>query len=201
MNWLAHLYLATPDPDDRLGSLLPDMVAVGSLGPLPPACWAGIARHREIDAFTDAHPSFRRSVGRFAPPFRRYGGVLVDVLYDHFLTLDWEAHAREHLDTFAGEVYLALEAPKIELPGRVQRRLDWIREVDLLCSYATLGGVERAFGGLSRRLRRSFDLAAAVPLIEAEYDAFQADFRAFFPALRSHLGHAPPAPGAAPGAQ
>jgi hypothetical protein len=89
MNWLAHLFLSDPEPACRIGNLLPDFLSANVLAGLPAAFQRGIAQHRRIDAYTDAHPVFRRSVQRFAPPFRRYGGVLVDIFYDHFLARDW----------------------------------------------------------------------------------------------------------------
>src|SRR5262245_27969290 len=103
MNWLAHLLLSEPTSAFRIGSLLPDFVRPPLLAGLPIDFQRGIECHRRIDAFTDAHPIVRRSVGRFVPPYRRFAGILVDVFYDHFLARDWTAHASIPLTDFVGE--------------------------------------------------------------------------------------------------
>ena len=40
---------------------------------------------------------------------------------------------------------------------------------------------------MSRRLRRPFDLAAAVEVLEKEYEGFREDFEAFFPEVRREV--------------
>ncbi len=196
MNWLAHLFLSDPEPACRIGNLLPDFVSAKVLATLPPEFQPGIAQHRRIDAYTDAHPVFRRSVGRFAPPFRRYGGVLVDIFYDHFLARDWPSFTHTPLPDFAAEVYASFDAFQPVLPTEAIVPLRLMRESDWLCSYPQLSGIEKALRRLSGRLRRPFDLAAAVPLFEQSYAHFEADFREFFPQLRADVraaGISPPA--------
>src|SRR5688572_8345575 len=91
MNWLAHLLLAEPTPQFRLGAILPDLVSMQVLAGLPPDFQRGIRQHRQVDAYTDSHAIFRRSVQRLDPPFRRFGGILVDIFYDHFIARDWQS--------------------------------------------------------------------------------------------------------------
>ena len=189
MNWLAHLFLSDPAPACRIGNLLPDFVAASTLASLPPEYQHGIVQHRRIDAYADAHPVFRRSVRRFAPPFRRYGGVLVDIFYDHFLARDWPDFAPTSLPVFAAEVYASFDAATPALPADARAALQHLSRADWLCSYGELSGIENVLYRLSHRLRRPFDLAASVPLFRHEYKAFEADFREFFPQLRAHLGN------------
>src|SRR5690348_4103786 len=101
MNWLAHLYLSEANPEFRLGNLLADIASRESLVSLPEAFQRGIAQHRRIDAFTDSHPVVRRSIQRFNPPLRRFGNILCDVFYDHFLARDWDSYSSEPLSPFA----------------------------------------------------------------------------------------------------
>jgi acyl carrier protein phosphodiesterase len=187
MNWLAHLFLSDPDPACRIGNLLPDFVSAKVLAELPPEFQPGIAQHRRMDAYADAHPVFRRSVQRFAPPFRRYGGVLVDIFYDHFLARDWPTFAPQPLAIFTAEIYASFNTLRPLLPADALVPLDLMREHDWLCSYARLSGIEEVLQRLSHRLRRPFDLAASIPILEAQYEHFEGDFREFFPILREHL--------------
>jgi acyl carrier protein phosphodiesterase len=185
MNWLAHLYFAEPTPEDRLGNLLPDLLGGADLARVPAIYERGIRRHRQIDAFTDAHPMFRQSVGRIPMPLRRYGGILVDVFYDHFLARQWDRYAAVSLERFAVGAYEDLAVAEGCLGGGLGTRLDWMRKVDLLCSYREVEGVERALRGISRRLRRPVDLGAAVGILEAGRAGFGGDFAEFFPALQA----------------
>src|SRR6266850_1875154 len=124
MNWLAHLYLSEPNPEFRLGNLLADIAPDRSLASLPAAFQRGIAQHRRIDAFTDSHPVVRRSIQRFAPPFRRFGSIVCDVFYDHFLARDWDSYSSEPLSTFAQSVYGSFDAYRPLISPEAFSRLD-----------------------------------------------------------------------------
>jgi acyl carrier protein phosphodiesterase len=194
MNSLAHLNLSDPTPAFRLGNLLPDLVPASVLAGLPPEFQAGIQRHRRIDAFTDEHPVFRRSIRRINPPFQRYGGVLVDIFYDHVLAREWSSYAATPLPEFAAEIYASFETHWAQIPANVRLRLEAMREADLLCSYREIAGITQALARIGARLRRPIDLAASVPVLEQEYEAFRADFAEFFPQLIAHVAPTAPRP-------
>jgi len=187
MNWLAHLYLSEPDAAFRVGNLLPDWLRPWELVGLPEGFQRGIARHRAIDAFTDAHPLVRQSVRRFEKPFRRYGGVLTDVFYDHFLAAGWNVHSKEPLGKFVHGFYDSVQQVQGHIPAEACAVLEHMRAGDWLCSYATLSGIETTLRRMSRRLRFPFDLAASVAVLEEQYEGFREDFEGFFPEVVAHL--------------
>lgn len=187
MNWLAHLFLSEPTPAFRVGNLLPDLAPAGALASLPPEFRRGIEQHRRIDAFTDSHPVVRRSADRFPPPLRRYAGVLVDVFYDHFLARRWGSYASQPLPEFAREVYASFDLLRESIPPVAYGHLERMRSGDWLCSYQDLPGVSDALARIAGRLRRPADLGAAIVVLEESYDAFDSEFRAFFPELRVHV--------------
>ena len=84
MNWLAHLFLSEPSAAFRIGNLLPDLARPSELSGLSTEFIRGMEQHRLIDAFTDSHPVVRRSIARVGPEFRRFGGIFVDIYFDHF---------------------------------------------------------------------------------------------------------------------
>lgn len=187
MNYLAHLYLAGPEPDARLGNLMGDFVK----GPVPetlPQAWqAGIVLHRRIDSFTDRHPRVLHSKRRLSPDFRRYGGILIDLFYDHLLAVNWAEFHHQSLDAFTAEVYRLLERRLDELPPRMQHSMAYLLSRDLLRSYRHTSGVARALAGLERRLSRPSNLAAAVSELETHYTGLAADFDDFFPELIAYV--------------
>ena len=187
MNWLSHLYLSEPNPAFRIGNLLPDLAPISALSGLPAEFRRGMEQHRRIDAFTDSHAIFRRSISRVGPEFRRYGGILVDIFYDHFLTREWPALCAVPLEQFAGEVYDSFERHRHEIPPEAYGHLEHMKSANWLCAYGDVDGVALTLRRISERLRKPVPLANAVPIFAIDYAGFRDDFAAFFPELRSHV--------------
>lgn len=185
MNYLAHLFLAEQSREGLLGSLLGDFVKGRLDGRFPETVRRGIALHRAIDSFTDAHPLHLESRNRIGRKRRRYAGIIVDVCYDHFLCRSWQDHSNESLASFAERVYDVLREKREDLPDRLRRIVPHMIADDWLSSYAELDNVGRALDGIARRIKRSNPLAGALAEIEANYVALEADFRCFFPELKA----------------
>jgi acyl carrier protein phosphodiesterase len=183
MNYLAHLFFAEDDPDSVVGSLMGDFVKGRVPDDLPPKLRAGILLHRRIDSYTDAHPIFGRSRCRLRPELRRYGGILVDMFYDHFLARDWERYSHVTLGPFSHAVYSILAEYPLPLPPRMQRSVSYMIEHDLLVSYREIGGIGRALQGIERRLKRENRISDGVRDLQDHYDDFRGDFEAFFSQL------------------
>jgi acyl carrier protein phosphodiesterase len=183
MNWLAHLFLAEPTSIDRVASLIPDLMPMTHWRELPAPFQPGIERHRQVDAFTDRHPIFRRSVARLQPPFRRFGAVYTDVFYDHMLTVHWQHYTAIDLDEFIDQVYASFNECRDHLPSDTSRLLQRMRLGAWLQSYGDMPGIRLTLERMSHRLRRPFDLAAGVDQLETHYVDLQQDFHEFFPEL------------------
>jgi acyl carrier protein phosphodiesterase len=184
MNWLAHLLLSEPSPEFRVGNLLPDILGPADLAALPEKFQRGIRQHYRIDAFTDSHPVVKQSVRRIGPKFRRYGGVLVDIFYDHILARDWDSHGEGSLEDFAASVYESFDACKDDLPAKAFFVFERMRSGDWLCSYREAEGIRVALSRLDLRLKRPVALGNAVEELQLHYANFQKDFSDFFPDLR-----------------
>lgn len=187
MNWLAHLYLSEPNPQFRVGNLLPDLVRRAELTGLPEPFQRGIRCHRRIDAFTDAHPRVRSCVARFRPPYRRFGGILTDLYFDHFLARDWGMYCSIPLSDFITEVYRDIDICLPYIPANGAWVLDRMLREDWLGSYRDLSGITNILRRVSRRLRRPFDLSGSVPMFTEQAFAFSNNFHAFFPELIVHV--------------
>jgi acyl carrier protein phosphodiesterase len=190
MNWLAHLHLSEPDAAFRVGNLLPDMVSRRGLANLPGDFLPGVRRHYRIDAWTDAHPLVRSGFARFQPPVRRFAGILTDMFFDHFLSVDWERYSETPLPEFISEVYASFDSLSHHIPEEAKPVLERMREQDWLGSYGSRRGIESILHLMSHRLRRPVDLTLAMPVLEEHYEAIRADFHSFFPALRQAVAPA-----------
>ena len=185
MNYLAHLYLAEQSREGLLGSLLGDFVKGRLDDRYPETVRRGIALHRAIDSFTDAHPLHLASRNRIGSQRRRYAGIIIDVCYDHFLCRHLTDYSRESLAGFAARVYDILGEHRDDLPDRLRRIAPHMIADDWLGSYSDLANVGRALDGIAQRIARSNPLAGALTEIEANYTALDDDFRRFFPELQA----------------
>ena len=184
MNFLAHLFLASPDTDCMLGSLAADFVRSREIAGFPDTIQAGIRLHQRIDSFTDAHPVVAASKRRLHPPYRRFAGVLLDIFYDHYLAVRWGQYSPSTiLEVFAQQVYRVLEQKQSMLPDRLRRMSPRMIEEDWLVSYRNIEEIDRSLKRLSQRIRRENPLGDGVALLRTRYDEFESDFESFFPDL------------------
>jgi acyl carrier protein phosphodiesterase len=200
MNFLAHALLAGEKPADRLGGLLGDFVKGALPAGLPSDVAAGVALHRAIDVFADAHPAFRRSRARVSAERRRVAGVMIDMFYDHFLACHWTSFHSEPLEDFAARMYRLMGEHAELLPPRLALILPRMRDDDWLSAYRSPDVVAAALERMALRLRRANTLAGSGAELLAHYAAFEADFFDFITDARRFAARARAArvPGGAP---
>ena len=91
--------------------------------------------HREIDTYTDNHPIVRKSKRRLDPKYRHYSGVIIDILYDHFLAKNWGYYSDIPLDIYADNVYTYLNNKIDSFPEKVQYILPYMIQHNWLFNY------------------------------------------------------------------
>ncbi len=187
MNFLAHLYLAPADPTERIANLLPDLLTLPEQQAMPAVFQTGMALHREVDRFTDAHPEVVALRGRFPTPYRRVAGILVDIFFDHLLARGWSHYTDQPLANFTKEVYQGFATHPAPLPPRAAQTLAAMQRLDWLGSYAGLDGITTALGRMDQRLRRPMGMAQAVTLLHVDSLGIEASFGHFFPDLVGHV--------------
>lgn len=187
MNWLAHLYLSEPDPQFRVGNLLPDLVRRADLVRLPDQFQRGIRTHCQIDTFTDAHPRVKSCIARYRPPYRRFAGILTDVYFDHFLARDWKEYSPVSLPDFIAEAYRDIESCLPHLPREAAGALRRMLGENWLGSYHRISGISDILRRISQRLQRPFDLSGSVSMFAENESDHARDFHAFFPELMMHV--------------
>lgn len=186
MNYLAHLFLSPPTPQMLLGSLAADFTR-GRLETLarvyPAQMLRGIALHRRIDRFTDDHYQVAQSKQRFSPAYRRYAGILVDILHDHFLSRYWSEYTDRDRRQFIQDVYRLLIQHQAQLPPRLRRLAPRIRSEDWLGSYHDLEVIGWVYERMAQRLGRPGCLSGAIDEVKVNYLLLAGDFNRFFPDL------------------
>lgn len=184
MNHLAHLVLAGPDDGKRLGAFLGDHVKGRfALDGLPADWAAGVRLHRRVDSLCDGDERLRRFIAGLEPPWRRYAGVVLDVLFDSMLTRHWERFGPCELADFAAGVDELLVRHDAALPPRLRLFSAWARRHDLWTRYDDRAMLGRIFAGLARRHGRPSPLVDGLMLLDRHPMAIERLFLELFPAL------------------
>jgi len=183
VNFLAHVYLSNEDDNIKIGNFISDSIRGKKYKNYPPEIQRGILLHRHIDTFTDAHPTVRQSTKRLHENYGHYSGVIVDILYDHFLAKNWKDYSTIPLATYVDDFYNLLEDNYEILPLNVQRLLPHMIQDNWLLSYASIEGITKVLEGMNRRTKNRSKMNLAVVELRAFYDEFEAEFTSFFKEL------------------
>lgn len=184
MNFLAHAWLVSAGSDDFLyGNLIADGVKGSDLSAWSPATAEGIRHHRRVDAWVDRHPCVINARKRAPVAQRRYAGIALDMMWDHFLARDTLGQANQ--EAIVERCYRVLSARSA--PNRLAGMMPLLVEHDWLRGYADFTFTCRAIAGIGRRLSGPNQLAALVPWLYDDYPALERDFRTLWPALLAEL--------------
>ncbi|REJ82321.1 MAG: DUF479 domain-containing protein [Bacteroidetes bacterium] len=187
MNFLAHTLLSGDDVDLMIGNFIADYVKGNKKDHYPEPIRKGIILHRYIDDFTDHHPVQLKSRHRLFERHGHYSGVLVDLFYDHFIAKNFHEFSSVSLEEFTTRTYNLLIQNAEFLPERVKEFLPFMIEKNWMLSYESLEGLDRALKGLSRRVSFENRMDTAILDLKQGYKLFEADFRAFWPQLRTFV--------------
>lgn len=185
MNFLAHLALSENDEEILIGNFIADTVRRSEFKHFKKRIIQGIDLHHFIDEYTDTHPVVKQSKKIFLPRHGKYSGVIVDIVYDHFLAVHFSRFYDPPLPTFVTHVYDILSRRSALLSKGALRILPYMIEGNWLESYATMEGMKKVFNGMSRRARFSNNMAEAPQDLSAHYQKLEAHFLSFFPELKT----------------
>lgn len=188
MNYLAHAYLSFHDPALTAGHLIADFVKGKQIGSYPVDIQRGIRLHRELDEFTDKHPATRQARAIFQPSCGPYGGVFMDVVYDHFLATDAERFPGNTLAAFSQSVYRLLEHQYELLPPAFRQMFHYMRQHDWLLHYRDRAGIFNSLAGIVRRAKY-FGQPPEVPfgVFTDHYNTLQLCYQQFFPDAEDYM--------------
>jgi acyl carrier protein phosphodiesterase len=179
MNFLAHAFLAGDTPALIVGGVVGDWIKGLLPGSLPEDLARGVALHRAIDAFSDTHPTFRRSRARMSAERRRYAGVLVDIFYDHLLARDWAQFHHAALGGYCANVYRQIAYRLDDIPESARYPLELMAREDWLQSYKDLDEIADVLARMSRRARRPNPLEGGEQDFLTDPAGFGEDFSAW----------------------
>ena len=183
MNYLAHSYLSGNNDYVKIGNFLGDWVKGSDYLKYSEDIQTGIVLHRNIDTFTDQHPIVRLSASRFYSRYSRYSGVIIDILYDHYLASNWKDFCDMPLRDYVNRMHNVMLNNFEILPERLQNYLPGFMNERWIERYATLEGIRDVLDTMSKRTSLPKETEFAISVMEAFYRDFRHEFFDFFSQL------------------
>ncbi|WP_462280973.1 acyl carrier protein phosphodiesterase [Salinivirga cyanobacteriivorans] len=183
MNYLAHLYLSGENNEVKVGNFIADAVKGRNLSKYPEGLQNGIKLHRCIDDFTDHHPIVLDVNKIFAPAYKKYAGIVTDMIFDHFLASNWQKFHEQTLSEYVDEVNEVLLSWFYIMPHRIQLMMPfWVKhrwpEI-----YSSPDGLIRALNGMPRYTSLPPRSDFVQEVLKKEQSGLQRAFNDFFVAL------------------
>jgi acyl carrier protein phosphodiesterase len=189
MNFLAHIYLSGNNDLLQIGNFMADGIRGKDYLKFPADVKNGILLHRKIDSFTDTHLIYRKSKHRLHEKYGHYSGVIMDILYDHFLAKNWEKYSDENLESYADDFYKLLEENQAILTLKTKNLLPYMKKDNWLLSYQSIEGIEKILYQMDYRTKHRAKMQEAVVELRYFYNDFEEEFTLFFEELREYVSN------------
>ncbi len=186
MNFLAHIYLSGNNDLLKIGNFMADSIRGHHYLDYPDEIRKGILLHRYIDTFTDAHPIYRKSKHRLHEKYGHYSGVIMDIVYDHFLAKNWNNYSNKKLEDYADEFYKLLQDNYDILTEKTKGMIPYMIARNWLVSYSTLAGLEMILFQMDYRTKHRANMQEAIVEVQEFYIEFKEEFTLFFEELQNH---------------
>jgi len=187
MNVLAHIYLSGDSDEIIIGNYIGDYVKGRDYLKYPEQVRRGIILHRHIDDFTDKHPVVHRSKILFTRKYHKYAGVVVDIIYDYYLTREWDTYSRRPIESLTYQFYRAMVNNYDILPPKVKDRFPFFIINNWIESYRTTKGIKQVLSILSKRSSLPSESKYAIKILKKNYYSLEEDFMEFFPQLIEYV--------------
>ena len=186
MNFLAHIYLSGNNDLLKIGNFMADSIRGHHYLDYPDDIRKGILLHRYIDTFTDAHPIYRKSKHRLHEKYGHYSGVIMDIVYDHFLAKNWSKYSNEKLEDYADNFYKLLQDNYGLLTEKIQKMMPYMIARNWLVSYESLDGLEMILFQMDYRTKHRVHMQEAIVEVKQFYTEFEEEFTLYFEELQQH---------------
>lgn len=189
MNFLAHIYLSNEDDHLKIGNFIADSIKGKNYKHLPLKIQKGILLHRQIDSFTDSHSIVKKSKRRLHERYNHYDGVIIDILYDHYLAKNWNQYSDINLEEYTNQFYQTLQIHYDILPDKIKQLMPFMIKDNWLLNYGNLKGMEKVLQGMNRRTKNKSQMHLAIEDLKLNYINFEHDFTLFFKDLIAFVNH------------
>lgn len=183
VNFLAHSLLGFNNSELIAGQFCGDFVRGSNLSHFPEGVERGIRLHRHLDRFTDTHPALIPVRQAIPDVPRRFAGIVVDVMFDHYLAQRWDEVSQVSLDHHAKSVISALNLHEEHFPLPLKRFTRLLEREDILQKNIHLPSIELTLSRIASRSTKFDALALNIEQLEPLREILIEPFNTFFPDL------------------
>ena len=122
-----------------------------------------------------------------SPGRGRYAGILVDIFFDHFLTLKWNDYSDTDFNFFIDNTYQILLKYQDIYPLKAKKLIPRIVQKDWLRKYGDFDGLTLVFEKMSLRVKRENPLKGSEEELRENYSEIEENFNVFFPELIKYV--------------
>jgi len=183
MNYLAHCYLSCSDEDLLIGNVMTDFMRKKEEVNYSGRVLEGIYLHRAIDEFTDHHPASLELRRILRKRHDKYAPVVVDLIWDRMLCLEWSKYSGSKLSDFVKPIYEVLLKRKAELPIKFRSKVENMINSNFLLAYSTEESMLSSLRWMDNRVKFPSMFQEAVLDIKENEQRILNLFNVFFPDL------------------
>ena len=180
MNYLAHIFLSREHPESMLGNFIADGLRRSEMDLLPEGILRGVRHHRLLDETTDRHAAFKLAASELRTRHGKYAPVVLDILNDHLLCINWERYDTKEFEHFESEVYREFGQLLDTLPPLARIKTEILIEHKYLKAYRSRIGMEGVMERMDRRARFHSNFQYAISDLYDDLEFFNRCFLQLF---------------------
>ena len=138
---------------------------------LPDELKEGIVLHRIIDKISDRNENFLNELLR--EKFGIFKGIVSDMYIDHFLSKNFDSLFNDNLNNIENKILYNIKINEKFFPDNFKRTFQWLKSEKVMSSYQNIDFLERAFYGISQRVRKGEILKSAIIELQKNYNLFE----------------------------
>ena len=138
---------------------------------LPDELKEGIVLHRIIDKISDRNENFLNEL--LMEKFGIFKGIVSDMYIDHFLSKNFDSLFNDNLNNIENKILYNVKINEKFFPDNFKRTFQWLKSGKVMSSYQNINFLERAFYGISQRVRKGEILKSSIIELQKNYNLFE----------------------------
>ena len=138
---------------------------------LPDELKEGVVLHRIIDKISDRNENFLNEL--LTEKFGIFKGIVSDMYIDHFLSKNFDSLFNDNLNNIENKILYNIKINEKNFPDNFKRTFQWLKSEKVMSSYQNINFLERAFYGISQRVRKGEILKSSIIELQKNYNLFE----------------------------
>ena len=138
---------------------------------LPDELKEGVVLHRIIDKISDRNENFLNEL--LTEKFGIFKGIVSDMYIDHFLSKNFDSLFNDNLNNIENKILYSIKINEKFFPDNFKRTFQWFKSEKVMSSYQNINFLERAFYGISQRVRKGEILKSSIIELQKNYNLFE----------------------------